>query len=250
MTYDFSGKVALVTGGASGIGRSVAVKLGQEGALVGVADLKEESAQPVVDEITSAGGNAIAIGGDVSDPKNVEAAVNKTVNEFGALHLALNNAGIGGPQGPLEDMDIDAYHQLMGVNLHSVFYGMKYQVPHMLAAGGGSIVNTSSILGLVGTDLVLPYVTAKHGVSGMTKAAAIRYSKDGIRINSVHPGYIDTPILDGVPQEQYDGLVSLHPIGRLGQADEVADLVVYLLSDKASFITGSQHAVDGGYLSQ
>lgn len=250
MRYDFSGKVALVTGGASGIGRSVAVKLGQEGALVGVADLKEESAQPVVDEITAAGGNALAIGGDVSDPKNVEAAVDKIVNEFGALHLALNNAGIGGPQGPLEDMDIDAYHQLMGVNLHSVFYGMKYQVPHMLAAGGGSIVNTSSILGLVGTDLVLPYVTAKHGVSGMTKAAAIRYSKDGIRINSVHPGYIDTPILEGVPQEQYDGLVSLHPIGRLGQADEVADLVVYLLSNQASFITGSQHAVDGGYLSQ
>lgn len=138
----------------------------------------------------------------------------------------------------------------MDVNLHSVFYGIHYQVPAMIESGGGSIVNTSSILGIVGDANALPYVAAKHGVSGMTKSAALHYAAQGVRINSVHPGYIDTPLLDGLPRDVYDALVNLHPIGRLGSSEEVATLVLFLLSDEASFITGSQHLVDGGYTAQ
>ncbi|QTX05624.1 SDR family NAD(P)-dependent oxidoreductase [Agromyces archimandritae] len=243
----FSGKTALVTGGASGIGKAVALKLAAEGANVVVDDLNLDAAQSVVDEITGSGGHAVAVAGDVGKPDDVKAAVDKAVGEYGGLDLAFNNAGIGGPQGLIADVDIEGYLKLMDVNLHSVFYGMHYEIPAMLKAGGGAIVNTSSILGLVGEATAVPYVTAKHGVAGMTKATAIGYAAQGIRVNSVHPGYIDTPLLQGMPKEAYDALVSLHPIGRLGHAEEVANLVVFLLSDEASFITGSQHVVDGAY---
>lgn len=140
--------------------------------------------------------------------------------------------------------------QLMDVNVHSVFYGLHFQLPQIVAAGGGAVVNTSSILGVVGDANALPYVAAKHGVAGMTKSAAISYADKGVRINSVHPGYIDTALLADLPKDLYDGLVSKHPIGRLGKAEEVAELVLFLLSDKASYITGSQHLVDGGYTAQ
>jgi len=247
MNSGFEGKVALVTGGGSGIGKAVALHLGANGASVVVNDLKIEVAQKVVDQIVSSGGKAFAIAGNVGKPEDVKAAVDAAVKQFGGLHLAFNNAGIGGPLGPIADIDIQGYKDLMDVNLHSVFYGMHYEIPEMLKSGGGAIVNTSSILGLVGDANAVPYVTAKHGVSGMTKAAALGYAHQGIRINSVHPGYIDTPLLGALPKEAYDGLVALHPIGRLGTADEVAELVLFLLSDKASFITGSQHLIDGAY---
>lgn len=250
MSKAFEGKTALVTGGGSGIGKAVALLLGKEGANVVVNDLKIEIAQKVADEIANAGGVALAVAGNVGKPEDVKTAVDAAVTKFGALHLAFNNAGIGGPLGPIADIDIEGYKNLMDVNLHSVFYGMHYEIPEMLKAGGGAIVNTSSILGLVGDANAVPYVTAKHGVAGMTKAAALGYAAKGIRINSVHPGYIDTPLLGGLPKEAYDGLVSLHPIGRLGTAEEVAHLVLFLLSDKASFITGSQYAIDGAYTAQ
>ncbi len=247
MSAQFEGKTALVTGGGSGIGKAVALALAAEGANVVVNDLKIEIAQVVVGEIVAAGGKATGVAGNVGDPDDVKGAVDKAVETYGALNLAFNNAGIGGPQGPIADIDIDAYKQLIDVNLHSVFYGLKYQIPEMIKAGGGAIVNTSSIMGLVADGDIAPYVAAKHAVAGLTKAAALGYASHGVRVNSVHPGYIDTPLLSTLPKEAYDGLVGLHPVGRLGTAEEVANLVLFLLSDKASFITGSQHVVDGGY---
>ncbi len=243
----FAGKVALVTGAGSGIGKAIALELAVHGASVVVNDIHLETAQKVVDQIVSSAGSAVAFAGSVGKPEDVKAAVDFAVKTYGALQLAVNNAGIGGPLGPLADIDIQGYKDLMDVNLHSVFYGMHYEIPEMIKAGGGAIVNISSILGLVGDPGAVPYVTAKHGVTGMTKAAALGYADKKIRINSVHPGYIDTPLLGALPDEARAGLVALHPIGRLGTSNEVADLVLFLLSEKASFITGSQHLVDGGY---
>jgi NAD(P)-dependent dehydrogenase (short-subunit alcohol dehydrogenase family) len=250
MSKKFEGKIALVTGGGSGIGKAVALALGAKGAKVVVNDLKLEVAQLVADEIIKEGGKAFAVAGNVGKPEDVKAAVDTAVKKFGGLNLAVNNAGIGGPLGPLVDIDIPGYLNLMDINLHSVFYGLHYEIPEIIKTGGGAIVNTSSILGLVGTDSAFPYVAAKHGVSGMTKAAALQYAKQGVRINSIHPGYIDTPLLSSLPKDARASLVGLHPIGRLGTAEEVANLVLFLLSDDASFITGSQYVVDGGYTAQ
>ena len=247
MEKNFAGKVALVTGAGSGIGKAIALELAVHGASVVVNDIHLETAQKVVDQIVSSAGSAVAFAGSVGKPEDVKAVVDLAVKTYGVLHLAVNNAGIGGPLGPLADIDIQGYKDLMDVNLHSVFYGMHYEIPEMIKAGGGAIVNISSILGLVGDPGAVPYVTAKHGVTGMTKAAALGYADKKIRINSVHPGYIDTPLLGALPDEARAGLVALHPIGRLGTSNEVADLVLFLLSEKASFITGSQHLVDGGY---
>lgn len=250
MTFDFTGKTALVTGGASGIGKAVALRLAAGGANIVATDLSEDGAHRLVEQIVSTGGRAVAAVGDVTDPSHVEAAVARAVSEFGGLHLAVNNAGIVGPGGDVADIDIDAYRTLMAVNLDAVFYGLKYEIPAMLEAGGGSIVNMSSVLGLVGSPMVLPYAAAKHGVAGLTKAAAVGYATRGIRINSVHPGYIETPLLEGLPAEAYQLLAAAHPIGRLGTAEEVAEVVTFLLSDGAGFVTGAQYTVDGGYTAQ
>lgn len=250
MTFDFTGRTALVTGAASGIGKAVALQLAGCGARLVVCDLSDDGARRVVDEIVSVGGAAVAAIGDVADPAQVESAVALATSTFGGLHLAVNNAGFGGPQGDVSEIDFDAYRRLMAVNLDSVFLGLKYEVPAMLRSGGGAIVNMSSTLGLVGSPAVLPYAAAKHGVTGMTKAAALAYAARGIRINSVHPGYIETPLLRELPDEAYEGLAAMHPVGRLGTAEEVAEVVTFLLSDAAGFVTGAQYTVDGGYTAQ
>lgn len=247
----FDSKIALVTGGASGIGKAVATKLAAKGASVVIADLNEDAAQSVVSEIEAAGGRASAVATDVSKHADLQHAVAHAVSTYGHLDLAFNNAGIGGPQGLLADYDVSddfaAYQKLIDINLSSVYYGMRFEIEEMLKSGGGAIVNTSSILGLVGEPTAVPYTTAKHGVAGMTKAAGTGYASQNIRINSVHPGYIDTPLLQDMPQEQIDGLIAKHPAGRLGHAEEIAEVVLFLLSDKASFVNGAQWAVDGGY---
>ena len=230
-----------------GSARPLRCALSAAGVNVVVNDVSVHDAQNTADEIVGRGGSAFAIAGDVAQPEAAQETVDAAVARFGALDLAFNNAGIRGPLGPLADIGVDDYLTAMDVNLHSVFYGMRCQIPAMLAAGGGAIVNSSSVLGLVGDANAVPYVTAKHGIVGMTKAAALGYASQGVRINSVHPGYIDTPLLGELPREAYDVVAALHPIGRLGTAEEVADLVLFLLSDKAAFVTGSQFVIDGAY---
>ena len=247
-----AGKSALVTGGASGIGRATALVMAREGARVAVSDLTEESAAATVALINGAGGQAIAIGGDVAREADVAAMVARTVAAFGRLDCAFNNAGISprnvGPTGQrTHEMSQASFDGMLAVNLTGVFLCMKHELVQMLAQGGGSIVNTASIAGLIGLVSASNYVAAKHGVVGITKTAAMEYAKDGIRVNCVNPGYIKTPMTDPSMEERYDALMAKVPMGRLGVADEIAEAVVWMLSDRASFMTGASQVVDGGY---
>ena len=248
---DFTGKTAIVTGAASGIGAAIARELAARGAVTIASDLDAEALGAVVDGITASGGTAHAVPADVSDPEAMEALVATAVDKGGALHLAVNNAGIGGPQLPCGEYPLEGWHKVIAVNLNGVFYGMRYQIPAMKAAGGGSIVNISSILGSVGFAGASAYVAAKHGVNGLTKTAAMEHAADNIRINAVGPAFIDTPLLsNNLPPEVLTGLAALHPVNRLGTSEEVSALVCFLLSDRAGFITGSYHLIDGGYTAQ
>jgi NAD(P)-dependent dehydrogenase (short-subunit alcohol dehydrogenase family) len=250
MTKQFQHKVAMVTGAGSGIGEAIARRMAEEGATVVVGDVDEKAARQVAAGIEREGGTAVAILQDVGDPASVEKSVDFALQKFGSLDVAVNNAGITGDLAPTADYSLEGWDKVIAVNLSSVFYGMKYQIPAMLRSGGGSIVNIASILGSVAARDSAGYNAAKHGVVGLTKTAALEYSKDGVRVNAIGPGYIDTPLLNALDREMYDGLVNLHPIGRLGKAEEVAELAVFLASDKASFVTGSYHLVDGGYTAQ
>ena len=244
----FPGKVALVTGAGSGIGEATARLYAAEGAKVIVSDINEKGGNGVVEAIRKAGGEAQFVKCDVSRPAECEQLVKATLEHYGRLDLACNNAGIGGEQNPIADMSVEGFDKVIAVNLASVFYCMKYQIPAMLQNGGGAIVNRASILGQVGFAQSAGYVAAKHGVVGLTKNAGIEYSAQGIRVNAVGPGFIDTPLLSQVPAEIKAALVSKHPIGRLGTSEEVAELVIWLSSHKASFVTGAYYPVDGAYL--
>lgn len=248
---DFHDKVAIVTGAGSGIGAAIALELAERGATVIAADLDLAAAQDVASEIRGDGGKAHAIEVDVSDPAAVERMVAFAVETGGGLHLAVNNAGIGGPSETIADYPLDGWKQVIDVNLNGVFYGMKYQIAAMLASGGGAIVNMSSILGSVGWANAAPYVAAKHALVGLTRTAALEYAGQDVRVNAVGPAFIDTPLLSkNLDADTLGQLAALHPAGRLGTSEEVSALVCFLLSDRASFITGSYHLVDGGYTSR
>lgn len=244
MSKTFSGKTALVTGGASGIGEAVVRELAAEGAQVVIADFNLDAAEALASKL----GSAKAFKVDVGDPEQVKAMVAFAVDTYGALHLAVNNAGIGGPSLPTADYPIEDWKRVVNVDMNSVLYSMQAEIPAMLAAGGGSIVNMASILGTHGWEGSIAYVASKHALVGMTKTAAIEYAAKGVRINAVGPGFIQTPLIEKeMTKEARDGLVALHPIGRLGTPEEVSALTCFLLSDRASFITGSYHLVDGGF---
>jgi NAD(P)-dependent dehydrogenase (short-subunit alcohol dehydrogenase family) len=244
-------KVALVTGAASGIGREIACRFATEGAKVVVSDVDEAGGAATVARISQHDGRAIFVRADTSKSEQCDELVKAAVKSFGALHVAVNNAGIAGPAAPVGEYPIDGWDRVIGVNLSGVFYGMRHQIPAMLAAGGGAIVNIASILGQVGFRDSSGYVAAKHGVVGLTQNAALEYGLKKIRVNVVGPGFIKTPLLEkNLTPEVMTQLAAMHPLGRLGEASEVAELVLWLCSDKASFVTGSYYAVDGGYLAQ
>ncbi|WP_022871845.1 SDR family NAD(P)-dependent oxidoreductase [Nesterenkonia alba] len=246
----FEGRVALITGAGSGIGAACAKDLASRGAKVVVSDISADSAQHVVEEITAAGGEAASFVADSSTPEGNEGAVNFAVETYGKLNYAVNNAGIGGNPAPAGEVDLDDWLRVININLNGVLYGMRYQIPAMLQAGASesAIVNMASIHGSVAAPGNGAYTASKHGVVGLTKNAAAEYGAQGLRINSIGPGYIWTPLLENNLDEQtIEVLKTKHPLGRLGTSEEVASLTRFLLSDEASFITGSYHLVDGGY---
>lgn len=246
---NFEGKTALVTGGGSGLGEAISKDLAKHGAKVVVADVSLDGATRVAEEITAAGGDATPFQADTSVAEDSKKSVDFAVETYGALHYAVNNAGIGGASAPVGELDVDDWDKVIAINLNGVLHGMRYQIPAILNAGGseGAIVNMASIHGSVAAPGNAAYTAAKHGVVGVTKNAAAEYGEQGLRINAVGPGYIETPLLAAAPQEVMEGLEAKHPLGRLGQPEEVANLTTFLLSDKASFMTGSYVLIDGGY---
>lgn len=248
-TYDVSDRSAIVTGGGSGIGREVSLLLAANGAHVVVQDLNGEHASKVVTEIEQSGGSAVAVVGDAGSTDVIDEAV-RAAEALAPLKIGVNNAGIGGPVTSAGDYPDDGWDKVVDINLSAVFRNTRAQLNAIEANGGGSIVNLASILGSVGAAGSPAYVATKHGVVGLTKSVAIEYAPRGVRINAVGPGYIDTPLLNQLDAETKQALVGLHPIGRLGKPEEVAQLIVFLASDAASFVTGSYHLVDGGYTAQ
>jgi NAD(P)-dependent dehydrogenase (short-subunit alcohol dehydrogenase family) len=213
--------------------------------------MDQEGGNRAVAELKAAGGDAIFTRTDVSRPDAVEAMVAAAIESFGRLDIAVNNAGIGGEAAPVGDYTIEGWNRVININLNGVFYCMRYEIPRMLETGGGVIVNMASILGTVGFAMSSAYVAAKHGVLGLTKTAALEYAKQGIRVNSVGPGFIMTPLISSAMDEATQAMISgMHPLGRMGEAQEVADLVIFLCSDQASFMTGGYYLVDGGFTAQ
>jgi NAD(P)-dependent dehydrogenase (short-subunit alcohol dehydrogenase family) len=251
---EFEGKVALVTGGGSGIGRATALAFAREGAQVVIGNRNVQRGEETVAMIQKAGGTASFKRTDVLVTKDIEALVNHAVSEYGGLDLAFNNAGVEGAVAPLTEQTEADYDAVMDVNVKGVWLSMKYEIPRILERGGGAIVNCSSVAGLIGFPNMAIYMASKHAVIGLTKVAALEFSAQGIRINAVNPAVIDTEMVDrlakGLSLKKEDDLVPLHPIGRLGRVEEIAEAVLWLCSKKSSFVTGHSLIVDGGFTAQ
>lgn len=252
-----SGKIALVTGSGAGIGRETALKFAEEGAKVVVSDINGEAGAETVAMIKDAGGEAVFVRADVAKSEDVEALVAAVVETYGRLDCACNNAGIEGKIAPMVDQTTENLDAILNVNLRGVFFCLQSEIRQMLENGGGAIVNLASVAGLIGFPGLSPYVASKHAVNGLTKNAALEYGGQGIRVNSICPGGIDTRMLNSLAEQSTGGTQSseemmspLHPMGRIGKPAEVAELIVWLCSPKASFVTGANIPIDGGYVAQ
>ncbi len=256
MANDFIGKVALVTGAASGIGRATAFAFADHGAHVVVSDVNVEEGEETVEIIKKEGGDALFVYADVSRATDAEALVDRALEFYGRLDFAVNNAGIEGVLAPTAEYPEDVFDRVIAVNLKGVWLGMRYQIPKIMSSGGGAVVNVASILGLVGFANASAYTAAKHGVGGLTKVAALEYSAQGVRVNAVCPGFIETPMVmergveAGTHPDVHDQIAALHPIGRMGRPEEIANAIVWLCTDGASFVTGQLLTADGGYIAQ
>jgi NAD(P)-dependent dehydrogenase (short-subunit alcohol dehydrogenase family) len=249
----YTGKVVFVTGAANGIGRATALAFAREGARVAVADAAETAAQETVAQINKTGGQAMTLTGDVTDAKAVEAMVKSAVTAYGRLDCAFNNAGIAGFQvdaggKKTAEWSEASFDRMIAVNLKGVWLCMKYELEQMVAQGGGAIVNTASIAGLIGLPTSSAYVAAKHGVVGLTKTAALEYADDKIRVNAVCPGYIETKMTEDTMRRRGAELMAKVPFHRMGKPEEIAEMVLWLCTDRASYVSGAAYNVDGGYM--
>lgn len=248
----FTDKVVLITGGTSGIGRACAIAFAKEGAKVVLTGRREKEGGEVVAEIKSLSGDALFVRTDIRHEADVKAMVEATLKAFDRLDIAVNNAGVEQGFTPLPNQTEDDYSFIMDTNVKGVWLSLKHEIPAMLQTGGGSIINVASVAGVIGMPTVPIYIASKHAVLGLTKAIALEYAKQGIRINAVNPGAIETPMVDRFAADEatLNYINSLHPIGRIGKAEEIADAVLWLASDKSSFVTGSAVTVDGGFTAQ
>lgn len=250
-SMEFESRVALVTGAGTGNGEAIAERLHADGASVVLVSRRFEPVEAVCQRLDPEGARTLAIAADVRDPRAMESAVKRAVERFGKLDLAVNNAGVTGPAGvPVQDVDAEMWREVIDTDLTGIFYSMKYEIPEMLNNGLGAIVNMSSANGVVGLAGMAAYTAAKHGVIGLTRSAALELAESNVRVCAVAPGYVATPRIVGSGKEVTDWMASVHPMKRLATREEVADLVAYLLSERAAFITGSVHSIDGGYTAQ